>query len=73
MATCKHCGKWSGLFVNEHVDCVQAVVQAVVQGKSLRNVTAVPPSKPLTEGGVFRAAFFALCAFGIGAGIVVES
>jgi len=31
MATCKYCGKWSGLFENEHLDCA-AAHEASVQG-----------------------------------------
>ena len=64
---CKHCGKWSGWFVDEHFDCAQAAAQ----GKALDCFTEVAPPRPLTSGGVFWAVFGALWAFGISAGILV--
>jgi hypothetical protein len=66
MATCKHCGKWSGLFGNEHLDCAQAIAQ----GKKLESFTAIPSPSPITAGAIFWAVFFALWAFCITAGIV---
>jgi hypothetical protein len=67
MATCKYCGKWSGLFDNEHFDCAQAAAQ----GKTLENFTTAPRQGSLTAEGVFWGVFFALWAFSISAGIVV--
>jgi hypothetical protein len=66
MATCKYCGKWSGLFDNEHFDCAQAAAQ----GKMLESFATVPSPTSLTAIGVFWAVFFALWAFGTSAGIV---
>lgn len=66
MPTCKYCGKWSGLFTNEHLDCAQAAAQ----GKVLESFTVAPPQELLTATGVFWAVFYALWVFGISAGIV---
>jgi hypothetical protein len=66
MATCKHCGKWSGLFDNEHLECAQAAAQ----GKVVERLSAVASPSPITAVGIFWAVFFALWAFCITAGIV---
>ena len=71
MPICKHCGKWSGFFGNEHLDCAQAAAQ----GRPLEATApaAAAVSRTLTAAdlfGVFWAIFFALWAFGITAGIV---
>jgi hypothetical protein len=66
MAKCKYCGKWSGLFDDEHFDCAQASAQ----GKAIDSFIEILPSKPLSGSTIFWSVFGALWAFGITAGIV---
>jgi hypothetical protein len=66
MATCKFCGKWSGLFDDQHLDCALAAAQ----GKTLESFTEIAPPRPLTAVTIFWTVFGALWAFGLTAGIV---
>ena len=61
---CKYCGKWSGLFDDQHIDCAEA------EAKGIKLTTSPIAVRPLTAGSIFWAVFGALWAFGITAGIV---
>jgi hypothetical protein len=65
MATCRYCGKWSGLFSSEHFDC------AMANAKGEKIVDPIEPSRPLTAVGVYWAVFFALLTFSLLSGVVL--
>jgi hypothetical protein len=72
MATCKHCGTWSGLFDNEHVNCAIAAAQGKTV-EEIRDSVGGPDAvaaTPITNRSIFWAVFGALWAFSITAGIL---
>ena len=72
MATCKFCGRWSGLFEDEHTLCALMAANGKTLEEIRESVGAPPVSepKPLGVSSIFWAVFGALWAFGITAGIV---
>jgi hypothetical protein len=69
---CRFCGKWSGLFDDEHQDCAVAVAKGISLD-TLNPAKAEP--KPVTPVSIFWAVFLALvafCVFGTIVGLFIK-
>lgn len=66
MATCRYCGKWSGLFSNEHLDCAQAATK----GEPLPSEQPRPRAavSPLTFSSIVWGVFLGMWLFTLTAG-----
>lgn len=67
MANCKHCGKWAGIFGDEHMDCAALAEKGMSaeQIKLAQQPLPPAPPAPLTANSIFWAVFGALCAFAV--------
>jgi hypothetical protein len=63
---CKYCGKWSGLFDDEHQDCAAAVAK----GLPVPSDVEPAPPRPVTPTSIFWSVFLALLAFGLLAAVL---
>ncbi len=73
MPNCKYCGKWSGMFDDEHMDCASAASQGKTAAQ-IREDLGRPQmviAQPVTNASIFWAVFGGLWAFSISAGFFV--
>jgi hypothetical protein len=60
MPKCKYCGKFAGLFDNEHLDCAQAAQQGTTVALIEAETAAVHVVPPLTVGSIVSGVFWGL-------------
>jgi hypothetical protein len=73
MPNCKYCGKWSGLFEDEHMDCALAASQGKTAAEIREDAGGAPVEafQPVTPTSIFWAVLGALWAFALSAGLLV--
>ena len=76
MATCKYCGKWSGLFDDEHLDCAEQakrpspVPRGTITGNISLATSAVQVQQPLTVGRIAAGVMLGNLLSGVVLGLI---